>query len=187
MASSKNKNQTQLFEIGPIMESTSQSDHETYRAVVLRQHGNEVLLALAEDGFCLPWVEVPRRADAYVGNPLFSLQYLSQHCRRLAAGEPAIESGLTGAYVDQWRSLVSRKSFAEAMAVAPLLAVFAYALASDTWNDSARLQDPEVTAYLRSLTRPMHSEATRLRDRRALCPIHRRSNGCSHQDLGGPV
>jgi hypothetical protein len=61
MASSKNINQTQLFEIGPIMESTSQSHHETYRAVVLRQDGNEVLLALAEDGFCLPWVEVPRR------------------------------------------------------------------------------------------------------------------------------
>jgi hypothetical protein len=126
------------------------------------------VIVSAGDSIFLDW------ADAHVGNPLFSLQYLSQRCRRVAAAESAIESGLTGAFLDQSRSLVSPESFAEAMAVALLLAVFAYALASGSWNDSARLQDPEVAAYLRSLTRRMHREATRLRDRRALCPIHRR-------------
>ena len=42
------------------MESTQQSDRETYRAIVLGQGGNELLLSPAGDGFLLPSVEIPR-------------------------------------------------------------------------------------------------------------------------------
>ena len=42
------------------MESTQQSDRETYRAIVLGQGGNELLLKPAGDGFLLLSVEVPR-------------------------------------------------------------------------------------------------------------------------------
>jgi len=126
-------------------------------------------------------------ADAYVGNPLFSLRYLAQHCRRVAGGKAATEFGLTDAYRDQWKPLVSPESFTEALAVAPLLAVFAYALASDAWNDPARLQEPGVAGYLTSLTRRMHHEATRLKDRRVLCPIYTYSNRRFDQPRGVPV
>ena len=42
------------------MESTQQSDRETYRAIVLGQGRIELLLAPAVDGFLLPSVEIPR-------------------------------------------------------------------------------------------------------------------------------
>ncbi len=42
------------------MESTQQSDRETYRAIVLGQGGNELLLKPAGEGFLLLSVEVPR-------------------------------------------------------------------------------------------------------------------------------
>ena len=42
------------------MESTQQSNRETYRAILLGQGGNELLLAPVGDGFVLPSVEIPR-------------------------------------------------------------------------------------------------------------------------------
>jgi hypothetical protein len=108
-------------------------------------------------------------AEAYVGNPFFSLQYLVEHFRRMAGVDATAESGLTGAYTEEWLSLVSPESLSDALAFAPMLAVFAYATVNDTWSDEARLRDPKLAGYLRSLTRRMHREASRLRDRSALC------------------
>jgi hypothetical protein len=42
------------------MESTQQSDRETYRAIVLGRGGNELLLKPAGEGFLLLSVEIPR-------------------------------------------------------------------------------------------------------------------------------
>ena len=109
-------------------------------------------------------------AEAYVGNPLFSFQYLVEHFRRMAGADATAESALTSAYAEEWQSLVSPETLQEALALAPMLAVFAYAAATDAWSDQARLQDPKVAGYLRSLTRRMHREASRLKDRSALCP-----------------
>ena len=108
-------------------------------------------------------------AEAYAGNPLFSFQYLLEHFRRMAGVDATAESGLTSAYTEEWLSLVSRENVASALAFAPMLAVFAYAAVNDTWSDEARLRDPSLAGYLRSLTRRMHREANRLRDRSALC------------------
>jgi len=109
-------------------------------------------------------------AEAYVGNPLFSFQYLVEHFRRVAGVDTAAQSVLTGAYAEEWQSLVSPESLEEAVGFAPMLAVFAYAAATDVWGDQDRLQDPKVGGYLRSLTRRMHREANRLKNRSALCP-----------------
>jgi hypothetical protein len=109
-------------------------------------------------------------AEAYLGNPLFSFQYLVEHFRRMAGVNVSAESGLTSAYVEEWRSLVSPESLAGALAFAPMLAVFAYATVNDTWSEEARLRDPKLAGYLRSLTRRLHREANRLRERSALCP-----------------
>jgi Ser/Thr protein kinase RdoA (MazF antagonist) len=109
-------------------------------------------------------------AEAYVGNPLFSFQYLVEHCRRMAGVNAIAESGMTSAYTEEWLSLVSPENLASALAFAPMLAVFAYATVNETWSDEARLRDPKLAGYLRSLTRRMHREANRLRDRSALCP-----------------
>jgi hypothetical protein len=108
-------------------------------------------------------------AEAYVGNPLFSFQYLVEHYRRMAGVNVTTELGLTSAYAEEWQSLVSPENLASALAFAPMLAVFAYAAVNDTWSDEARLRDTKLAGYLRSLTRRIHCEANRLRDRSALC------------------
>jgi hypothetical protein len=108
-------------------------------------------------------------AEAYVGNPLFSFQYLVEHFRGMAGVNVTTESALTSAYVEEWQSLVSPESLEEASALAPLLTVFAYAAANEACNQ-ARIQNLKVAGYLRSLTRRMHREANRLKDRSALCP-----------------
>jgi hypothetical protein len=87
----------------------------------------------------------------------------------MAGVDTAAESGLTSTYSAEWRSLVSPENLQETLALTPMLAVFAYAVATDAWGDQARLQDPKVAGYLRSLTRRMHREANRLKDRSALC------------------
>jgi hypothetical protein len=109
-------------------------------------------------------------AEAYVGNPLFSFQYLVEHFRRMAGVDATAKSGLTSAYAEEWQSVFSPEHLADALAFAPMLAVFACAAASDAWADQSRLQDPKFAGYLRSLTRRMHHEANRMRDRSALCP-----------------
>jgi hypothetical protein len=108
-------------------------------------------------------------AEAYLGNPLFSYQYLAEHLRHLSSMGVTAGSVLTTAYAEEWRSLVSSASLQEALVLSPLLTVFAYATATDAWGDQARLQQPKVAGYLRSLTRRMHREANRLSDRGALC------------------
>jgi hypothetical protein len=121
---------------------------------------------IVSDGQCvfLDW------AEGYVGNPLFSFQYLVEHFRHMAEMDATAESGLTSAYAGEWQSLVSPENLEEASARAPLLAVFAYAAANEAWCDQARIQDPKVAGYLRSLTRRMQREAKRLKDRCPLCP-----------------
>jgi hypothetical protein len=121
---------------------------------------------IVSDGHCvfLDW------AEAYVGNPLFSFQYLIEHFRRVVGLDATAESDLTITYYEEWQSSVSHESLQEALALAPILAVFAYATATDAWCDQARLQDPRFAGYLRSLTRRMHHESNRLRHRGVLCP-----------------
>jgi hypothetical protein len=108
-------------------------------------------------------------AEAYVGNPLLSFQYLVEHFRRATGVDGTAEPSLIGAYTEEWLSLVSPENLASALAFAPMLAVFTYAVASDAWSDQAKLRDPRIAGYLRSLTRRMHREANRMRDRSALC------------------
>jgi hypothetical protein len=122
--------------------------------------------AIVSEGHCvfLDW------AEPYVGDPLFSFQYLAEHFRRVPGTDTTAELGLTSTYAEEWHSLISTGRLQEALALTPMLAVFAYAAATDAWGDQAKLQDPKVAGYLRSLTRRMHREANRLRDRSALCP-----------------
>ena len=108
-------------------------------------------------------------AEAYVGSPFFSLQYLVEHFRRMVGVNVIAESGLTSAYAAEWQSLVSPENLVSALAFAPMLAVFAYATVSDTWSDEARLRDPKLAGYLRSLTRRIQREANRLSERSELC------------------
>ena len=107
-------------------------------------------------------------AEAYVGNPFLSLEYLLEHLRRTNRTDSAVETKLVESYCARWKHVVPPAAVAEALALAPLLAVFAYAAASNAWEDTERLQ-PATAGYLRSLTRRMSREANELADRRSLC------------------
>ncbi len=112
----------------------------------------------------LDWVET------YVGNPFFSFQYLLEHRRHTIGTDSAAEARLIESYCAPWEQIVSRAAIIEALALVPLLAVFAYAAGSNAWEDPERLEEPATAGYLRSLTRRMNREANVLADRRSLCP-----------------
>jgi len=108
-------------------------------------------------------------AEGYVGNPLFSLEYLLEHARRTFGPDSGVATKLTAAYCAQWDGVLSPAVIADALAFAPLLAVFAAAAGNDIWKDTDRLEEPATAGYMRSLARRMHREANALDDRRALC------------------
>jgi phosphotransferase family enzyme len=107
-------------------------------------------------------------AEAYVGNPLFSLEYLLQHAWRAFGEESDIRTKMIAAYSAEWRGVVPDAAIADALPVAPLLAVFAYAAGNNIWREPEGLEEP-AAGYLRSLARQMHREAKELADRKTPC------------------
>ena len=108
-------------------------------------------------------------AEAHVGHPFMSFEYLLEHFRRTIGTDVVLESRLARSFSTPWRQLFSGEIIAEALALAPLAAVFAYAAGSDAWKNKERLEDPKVAGYFRSLTRRMNREAIQLADRRSPC------------------
>lgn len=108
-------------------------------------------------------------AEAYLGNPFFSLEYLLEHLRRAFGTNSTIEARVIELYCARWKQVIPPHAITEALEFAPLLAVFAYAAGSNAWADEQGLQDPGTAGYLRSLTRRMNREAHALADRRSLC------------------
>jgi Phosphotransferase enzyme family len=108
-------------------------------------------------------------AEAYVGHPFFSFEYLLEHFRRTIGTDVALESRLASSYSAPWRQLFSGEIIAEALVLAPLAAVFAYAAGNDAWRNRERLKDPKVAGYFRSLARRMNREAIHFADRRSPC------------------
>ena len=108
-------------------------------------------------------------AEACVGQPFFSFQYLLESFRRITDVNMTHEPRLITAYAQHWRPLISQESIVESLALAPLLAVFACAAGSEAWSDERRLRDSVTAGYLRSLTRRMKREAQQLRGRGVPC------------------
>lgn len=108
-------------------------------------------------------------AEAYVGLPIFSLEYLLEHFRREVGRDPVLESSFVDAYRAPWRQFLSDDVTSEAFALAPLTAVFAYATATQAWRDEEKLRDAKTGGYFRSLARRMNREAIQLIERRPAC------------------
>jgi hypothetical protein len=108
-------------------------------------------------------------AEAYVGQPFFSFEYLLEHFRGATGGDVALEARLVASYSASWQQLLSAGVTAEARLYTPLLAVFAYAAGIDAWKDPERLRDSNLAGYLRGLARRMHREAIQITDRGVPC------------------
>jgi hypothetical protein len=101
-------------------------------------------------------------AEAAVGNPFFSFEYLRQHFLRMFGAEPEAAMELRESYVKVWRRILSRPVIDLAIELMPLVAPFAFAVTTLPWNSSRRSANPEFAGFLRSLARRMHREAGQL-------------------------
>jgi hypothetical protein len=108
-------------------------------------------------------------AEATVGHPVLSCEYLLEHFRGAFPGNRDGQVRLTERYVAAWAALKPPCDMYAALAVAPLLAVFAYAATCTDWRDPRCFVQAERAAYLRSLTRRMKHEADRLTEARDPC------------------
>jgi hypothetical protein len=101
-------------------------------------------------------------AEAYVGPPFLTFEYLLGAARRIIGDSANFEPDLMDSHLKYWRRFVSADAITRGRALAPLLAVFAYAAGTEIWRDQARIKRSGVGGYLRSLTRRMHREANSL-------------------------
>lgn len=108
-------------------------------------------------------------AEAYVGPPFFSLEYLLEHHNRATKSNATLQSEVLKSYYIHWKQVLPAEAISEAQVLGPLLAVFAYACGSETWTEADRLRDPQIASYFRSLTRRMWREASQPREARAAC------------------
>ncbi len=98
-------------------------------------------------------------AEAYVGHPFFTFEYLREHLSRTKPGYSAWRSRVTSRYLELWSPLVRADRLSQALEITPLMAVFAYAVGSGAWRDTQGLENPQIAGYLRGLTRRMRREA----------------------------
>jgi serine/threonine protein kinase len=106
-------------------------------------------------------------AQAAVGNPFFSLEYLRQQFLQVFPGHMEAEQGFVNAYLGRWK-LIRAHEFRETLLhLVPLTAAFAFAASALPWDDPKISQRPELAAFLRSLVRRMQRESEQIRASRA--------------------
>lgn len=108
-------------------------------------------------------------AEGCVTNPLLTFEYLREHMLRSEIKEP-VGKRLASAYFLPWVSLHSPKDLRRAMTLASLVAVFAYAVATDCWREPEVGRNRTMAGYFRSLTRRMYREAIHIAERSEPCP-----------------
>lgn len=100
-------------------------------------------------------------AEGYVGPPWVTFEHLLANLRRNHPELTSWEEPLRETYMARWKTVVSSGQISEAMVLTPLIAVLCYALSSDGWRDSQRVNEPNFAKYMRSLVRLMHKEVSR--------------------------
>jgi len=97
-------------------------------------------------------------AEAYVGNPFLTFQYLLEHFRRSHPRDSSAESQVLESYAAPWCRILSRDAIHAGLTVAPLLAAFSYMCGTGLLSDGERLKQVEFAGYLRGLARRMDRE-----------------------------
>jgi hypothetical protein len=87
----------------------------------------------------------------------------------MSSTDSPFEQRVITSYLAPWTQVASGNCVEEAVLLAPLLAVFAFAAGTEAWMQSERRNDPRTAGYLRSLVRRMNREANELSERRSAC------------------
>jgi hypothetical protein len=107
-------------------------------------------------------------AEGFVGPPFLTLQYLLVHLAKQSKVDLKLHQELQSTYAKEWESVMTPRSIRQALALAPVLAVFAYAVADRPWQNGKSSIAKSEAAYLRALTRRLQAEvATYNEERRA--------------------
>jgi hypothetical protein len=108
-------------------------------------------------------------AEAAVGHPFITFEYLLEHFNRNSSENRSRLAELTSSYMERWESFASPLSISRSLSLAPLVAVFAYAVSSGTWRDPVRLANPQTAGYFRGLARRIKREADALKNGSLQC------------------
>lgn len=108
-------------------------------------------------------------AEGSVAHPFLTFEYLRQHVARSSVREPAASERITAAYLAPWGAFYPPEILRRALAIASLIAVFAYAVNCDAWRSLETLRNPRAAGYLRSLTRRMFRESVLAAERSVPC------------------
>jgi hypothetical protein len=119
-------------------------------------------------------------ADAAVGNPFFTFEYLRQHFRRTFPCAEAVEAELCNSYLSRWTPLLPVKTLERMIRFAPLAALFAYAASTLPWYGTT-FGNESLEAFLRSLVRRMHHESQCLK--KSAAAESRAGGECHGHDL----
>jgi hypothetical protein len=108
-------------------------------------------------------------AEGHVSHPFLTFEYLISHIRKDYPALVQFEDPIRSSYAQRWQSVYLAELVSEAFLFSPLVAVFAYAVAGNSWREPERLKIPHVPGYLRSLTRRMKQEADSVQRKRVEC------------------
>jgi thiamine kinase-like enzyme len=108
-------------------------------------------------------------AEAHVSHPFLTFEYFISHLRKDYPTLAQFEDTIRSSYEQRWESVSLSGHVSESFLFSPLVAVFAYAVAGNSWRDAERLKIPQVPGYLRSLTRRMKQEADSVQRRSVEC------------------
>jgi len=98
-------------------------------------------------------------AEATVGNPFFSSEYLRQHFLKAVCTEQEKEQSFLQSYVKRWSPILSGKAIETTLRVLPLTAIYAFAASALPWQDPNLYCRHDIAAYFRSLVRRMFRES----------------------------
>ena len=104
-------------------------------------------------------------AEGCLGFPFLTLEYLIAFLQSSQIALADYEKAVRRAYVTCWREVVADEQIANAMRLAPLLAVFCHSLSCAAWENPTLLRKRRSAQYLRSLTRRMYKELEQLKSR----------------------
>ena len=108
-------------------------------------------------------------AEAAIGHPFLTFQYLLEHLTRLRPDLADRRQELVSAYASRWQRFASTDAVSHSLALAPLIAVFAYAVSTNAWREPETFASPSAAGYFRSLVRRMKREADALENRSLEC------------------
>ena len=101
-------------------------------------------------------------SEAAVGNPFLS-------CERLCQLNPAHSESVRTGYRNLWAHLLKAETLDKAIALAPLLTIYAYLYGRGDWLGTRPGVRPEFDSYARSLARHMDRAAKDLSLLEVLC------------------